>query len=113
MTDIAARPETDWEPFRCEVTPEREAVRVKPVGELDIASVEELSRPLRELCEAGFSTLLLDLSELRFIDSTGIRALLEARATAERHEVALRILPGPPAVQRAMEITGVAELLLP
>jgi anti-sigma B factor antagonist len=113
VTHLAARPDSDWQPFRCEVTPDRDIVRVKPVGELDLATVDQLATPVRELCQAGFTTLVIDLSELAFIDSTGIRALLEAQTTAERHEVALRVLPGPPVVQRALEITGVGDVLFP
>ena len=113
MTDVAATLNTDWNPFRCEVIPEGDAVRVRPVGELDIATVEEVARPVRELLEAGFVELVLDLSEVTFIDSSGIRMVLDAREGARRKGVALSLLPGPPVVQRSFELTGLAQTLFP
>ena len=46
--------EPDPEPFRVEVYPERDSVRVVPVGEVDIATVGEIDARLRELSQAGF-----------------------------------------------------------
>jgi anti-anti-sigma factor len=84
---------------------------VKPIGELDMATVEQVARPLRELRAAGFREIVLDLSELSFIDSSGIRMLLGARDASLENGIGLKLLPGPPAVQRAFEVTGLLQLL--
>jgi anti-anti-sigma factor len=113
VIDVTAAASFEWEPFRCEVIPDREAVRVKPVGELDLATAEDVALPVRELIESGFRSVVLDLSEVTFIDSSGIRMVLEARDAAERGDVALQLVPGPPAVQRAFELTGLTQILFP
>jgi anti-anti-sigma factor len=113
VADVIAPSNTDWEPFRCDVIPDRDAVRVKPVGELDMATVEQVARPLRELRAAGFREIVLDLSEVSFIDSSGIRMILEAREASLGQGVGLKLLPGPPAVQRAFELTALTRLLFP
>ena len=104
-------PEPLPEPFRCDVEPMRGWIRVQPHGELDLASVEQLDSKLRELRETGFDQIELDLSSLTFIDSTGLRLVLAWDGVAERDGMRLRLLPGPPAVQRVFEVTGVAERL--
>jgi anti-anti-sigma factor len=49
---------------------------------LDIASAPELDRVLEGLASDG--DVLLDLDEVRFMDSTGLAALVRAKQTAER-----------------------------
>jgi anti-anti-sigma factor len=48
---------------------------------------------------------------LTFIDSTGLRLVLEWDSVARRDGLRLRLRPGPPAVQRVFEVTGVIERL--
>jgi hypothetical protein len=48
------------EPFRCEVMPERDAVKVRPVGELDMDTAPVLDAQMRELRDSGFRRLVLD-----------------------------------------------------
>ena len=74
-------------------------------GELDLTSVPEFERELREAEATNPSHLVLDLSGLDFMDSTGLRALLQARerAKADGHELTLR--RGPRQVQRVLELT--------
>jgi anti-anti-sigma factor len=59
------------EPFRCEVHPARDAVQVRPVGELDLATVPIVDAELADLWAVGFSSLVLDLREVCFLDSNG------------------------------------------
>jgi anti-sigma B factor antagonist len=108
---VAVGRNVDWQPFRCEVLPERDAVRVRPVGEIDLATSDEVAAALDEMREAGFRRVVLDLSEVTFVDSSGIRAIVEARRAADRDRVALVVVPGPPAVQRVFTLTGVADLV--
>jgi anti-anti-sigma factor len=99
------------EPFRCDVEPMRGWIRVRPHGELDLSSVDRLDGTLRELREAGFDQLELDLSALTFMDSTGLRLVLGWDGEARRDGMSLVLRPGPPAVQRVFELTGVADRL--
>ena len=101
----------EFEPFRVDVEPERESVRVAPIGELDIATVEKLRAEVDRLRETGFTDLVLDLRVVRFLDSTGLRLVLEldAAARAESHE--LLVIRGSDTVHRIFEVTQVAERL--
>jgi anti-anti-sigma factor len=55
--------------------------------------------------------LLLDLRDVQFIDSTGIRLLLQARAQAERARAAFTVVAGPPAVMRVLRLVGLDDQL--
>ena len=99
------------EPFSCEVRPERGAARVLALGSLDVIAAPVLEAQLRELRDAGVLRLIVDLSGLRFMDSTGLRLLLAWDADAHREGYAIEVVPGPPAVQRVFELTGTSSLL--
>jgi len=94
--------------FGCEVQPERDGVRVLPRGELDAASGPALERQIGELRDAGFRRLILDLSQLDFMDSTGLRLILKWDAEARQDGFSIVLVPGPPTVQRVFEVTGTA-----
>jgi anti-sigma B factor antagonist len=98
----------EFEPFRCEVDPDRASVIVRPVGELDLATAPIVDAQLSELVAAGFGSVVLDLRKLRFLDSTGLALLLSWDAKARADGFGLRVLPGPPAVQRVFEVAGVS-----
>ncbi len=93
-------------PFRVEVHDGEDPVRVAPVGELDLATGGELEARLSELLEAGVRDVVLDLRELRFIDSAGIRLILVADKAARAEGRGFAVISGPPVVQRVLEISG-------
>jgi anti-anti-sigma factor len=89
--------------FDLTLTRENGACRVALRGELDLGTAAQLEQAL---AEAG-DDVLLDLRGLTFMDSTGVRVLLEA---AERG--GLRILPPREGGARVtIEETGIAPLL--
>jgi len=88
-------------------TEERDGVAVvRVMGELDLAEVEPLQAEFDRLCANGLSKLTVDLSELDFVDSTGLHVLLRLGARCARQQLALQLVPGPPGVQRLFLITG-------
>ena len=93
----------------CEVVPERDAVRVCPIGSLDMATAPVLEQQLEELREAGFRQLIVDLGRLSFMDSTGLRIALKWHEAAQRDGFEIGFAPGPPVVQRVFELTGMSE----
>jgi anti-anti-sigma factor len=113
VSEVATATEFEWREFRCEVVPERETIRVRLVGELDLATAGQVAAAVAELRAAGFASLVLDLSELTFLDSSGIRVIVEAQQAAERDRVSFTVVPGPRSVQRALTLAGVADLLFP
>ncbi len=78
-------------------------------GELDLTSVPQFERELRDAEAANPARLVIDLSGLDFMDSTGLGALLQARERAkDDHELSLR--RGPRQVQRVLELTKTLEV---
>jgi anti-sigma B factor antagonist len=75
-------------------------------GELDLASAPELHHTLHRLCGNGTTSIELDLSDVSFIDSTGIRTLLEAQSLCGQHGCSFRIAQTSTAVERLLQLTG-------
>jgi anti-anti-sigma factor len=84
---------------------------VRLQGELDLASAETAARELERVQASEPVPLTLDLRNLTFIDSTGIRLVLDVdrRAREAGHE--LRLIRGPEQVQRIFELTGLTHRL--
>jgi anti-sigma B factor antagonist len=93
----------------CEVVPERDAVRVRPVGSLDVATAPVLERQLEDLRKAGLRRLIVDLGGLSFMDSTGLRLALRWHAAAQSDGFEIGFVPGSPDVQRVFELTGMSD----
>jgi anti-anti-sigma factor len=110
MGGIAMQQE-DLSPFRIDVEPLRDAVRVCPFGELDRATVDELREQVEALIAAGFERLVLDLSELTFFDSTGIHLVLELVHGSRCDGWQLAVVDGTAPVRRAFEVTGLREVI--
>jgi anti-anti-sigma factor len=94
------------EGLACETFRDGEATRVRVSGALDLATVPILEAELAALHEAGVRCLILDLSELAFMDSTGLRCILQQDAEARRDGFEFSLVAGPPAVQRVFDVTG-------
>ncbi|HEV7163504.1 MAG TPA: STAS domain-containing protein [Solirubrobacteraceae bacterium] len=80
-------------------------------GELDIASVPSLEAAVARVPAESTSALTLDLSGLLFIDSTGLAAIVLAGKLCERSGYEFVLVPGPSAVQRLFELTGLIDVL--
>ena len=74
-------------------------------GELDIASTPELERTLRE-SQFQMRLVVLDLRELMFMDSCGVREIVNAGIGAREAGRQLVVLRGPPNVHRMFSLTG-------
>ena len=101
----------DVDGLRIDVAPDRDVVHVAPVGEIDLATVGRLDEQLRELREAGFRRLVLDLRDVGFMDSTGLRLILTLDALAREDGTDFGLVGGPPPVQRVFEISGTLDRL--
>ena len=99
------------EPFTCRVTPERDHVIVEPRGELDMATVGSVEQELKRLHESGFRAIVLDLSGLTFMDSSGLHLVIRWAQESSRDGFVFELEPGPPQVQRLFELTAVIDEL--
>ncbi|HMJ04186.1 MAG TPA: STAS domain-containing protein [Conexibacter sp.] len=93
--------------FRVDVQPERERVRVIPHGELDLGSVTQLETQIEELRSRGFATIVLDLRQLTFMDSTGLRLLLRFDAESRSNGLHFAIIDCEGPVRRLLELTRI------
>jgi anti-anti-sigma factor len=96
-------------PLRIESRREGDAVVVALNGELDLASAPDLERELREAESGHPSRVVIDLSGLGFMDSTGLQALLRTRERADAGTYQLALRRGPHQVQRVFELTKTAD----
>ena len=84
--------------------------RLIPTGELDIATTPILERAFEAVYDGDAAMIVVDLTELSFMDSTGIGALIRMNDACEAAD-RLRIVNGSPAVVRVLDITGVRRQL--
>jgi anti-anti-sigma factor len=110
MSEPSFSDPSGFEPLRSEVQP-GDTVYVTPVGEMDISTVGIVDDELSELMRSGFRNLVLDLRKLSFMDSSGLRLLLQWDAYARRDGITFAVIQGPPVVQRVFELTGLLDKL--
>ncbi len=82
-------------------------------GELDIASAVALHGAVARVRATGAATsaITLDLSGLIFIDSTGLAEIILTGQLCEKDGYEFALIPGPRAVQRLFELTGLIDAL--
>ena len=80
-------------------------------GELDLASAGQVADHLASLDERAIQRIVIDLDGLAFIDSTGLRTLIEADARTRERGVELWLCPGDESIQRVFELTGALDVL--
>jgi anti-sigma B factor antagonist len=83
---------------------------VRLSGEMDIACEEYFERSMQPLERAG-SWVVLDLSGLTFMDSTGLRLILRAWDHSRRDGFQLAVLPGTGPARRLLEVAGLHRVL--
>jgi anti-anti-sigma factor len=82
-----------------------DAVVVVPRGEIDLATIDLVQNELDQACDEALR-VILDLRAVTFIDSAGIRLVVEYdRALAER-DGELAVVRGPHEVQRVFSLVG-------
>lgn len=96
--------EPPYQPVMTEAA-ESGGLRVRVSGEVDIASVDAMISELRA-AEAGDATsIVLDLSAVSFLDSTGISAIVRSALRSRANGNRLRLVTSP-AVDRVIDLCG-------
>ena len=80
-------------------------------GEFDLAGVTRFDDAIAAVEAAAPHAIVVDLSGLQFMDSSGLRSLVTADDRARKANRRLAIVPGPPPVRRVFEITQLDERL--
>jgi anti-sigma B factor antagonist len=80
-------------------------------GDLDIVTSDDVKRELVGLVDAGHTELALDLSDVGFVDSSGLGVLVAVHRHAEAKGGEFVVRSAPPQVRRLFEITRLGDLL--
>jgi len=94
-------------PLQITTQADEDSLTIGLSGDLDVTSAELVETVIRE--SQGRRRIAIDLSEVTFIDSTGLMVLLEAK---KRNKGQLSVGPSKhESVTRLLELTGTSELL--
>ena len=99
-----------YRPFSISVERRGGAAAIVVAGDLDLATADMLEREVGQQRANGVTRLVIDLGDVDFIDSTGLRILLTLRNDAKRHSHALTLVPPAPTARRLFTITGTRAL---
>jgi anti-sigma B factor antagonist len=80
--------------------------QVRLAGEVDISGARALQQSLEGLVQEGHTRLLIDLTDVTFIDSTGIGVLLHTVRVLRRKRGRLAVLCPDPTMRGLFELVG-------
>jgi anti-anti-sigma factor len=97
-------------PFGVEAEEADGALRLRFSGELDYAASDDARAALERACARG-GRIEVDLGEVTFLDSSGLRALVVARRAADRDGCSLVLVGASPRARQVLDLTGTYEWL--
>ena len=83
---------------------------VRLLGELDMSTAPQLREELSRLADGGVTVVTLDLSDLAFIDSTGLTTLITGLKRFRQEGGDMTLRSPTPATRKVLEITGLTEV---
>jgi anti-anti-sigma factor len=88
----------------------RRTALVRLSGEFDLSELQAFRETVTVgPVQDGYS-VVLDLSEITFLDSSGLRAILEARHAALAHGATLVLVRPSDAVAKVLDLTGLTDV---
>ena len=99
--------DSDIEPFGVEISQWGSTVTVAVTGDLDMTTLPQLEAALGAVKPPR--RLVLDLRDLAFMDSGGIRALMRLAGRSRSEGWSMAITCGPGGVKRLLDVCGVSE----
>lgn len=99
------------EHLRIDVRSEPDRIVLGLHGELDLLGAPLLQKELEKVEADAAGIVVLDLQDLQFVDSAGLRVILAAHERSHQHGQELALTPGSEQVQRLFTIAGVNEHL--
>ncbi len=82
---------------------------VRVAGEVDIQTSPALGDQLQSVVDQGHASVLVDLGEVTFLDSTGLSALIGGLRRCQAAGGELRLVSPRPNVRKVLEITGLTD----
>lgn len=86
-----------------------DTAEVRAEGSVDVASRDRLTDAVRAALADGVTTVVVDLSGVTFMDSTGIGALVESAGAVDDAEGSFSISSPSRPVARLLEVAGLSE----
>ena len=80
-------------------------------GEVDIGTATQLTAAIDAAIRESVGAFVVDLSDVEFLDSSGVHVLVRARAVLGREERELVVVCPPGPARRIFELAGIADLL--
>lgn len=80
-------------------------------GELDLSGVATFEAAARRLCDLGAREILVDITRIDFIDSTGLRAILTVKSACEERSCRFSMTHGAGQAEGVFELTRLMERL--
>jgi anti-anti-sigma factor len=111
VTAVKRRPEFGPGGLAIVLKEHRATTTIVLVGEWDLAQQRATRETIHAALDRSPESVVLDLSRVSFIDSSGLHVLVELHKRAESEHVRLAIVPGPQPVQRLFEICGLLGVL--
>lgn len=85
--------------------PQEGRTLVTLAGELDVSTTPKVETAIRQVEEQGAPLMIIDLRGVTFLDSSGLRLILEADSRSRRDGRRVLVVPGPAEVQRVFRVT--------
>jgi anti-sigma B factor antagonist len=97
--------------FKVEFADSAETCLIRLRGELDLDSAPVLDGEIDRVIAAAARPITIDLADLEFIDSTGLRCLLRAQRLSESNGVPMELLSPTGQVDLVLRLTGLRKVL--
>jgi anti-sigma B factor antagonist len=98
--------------FSVDSVAEGERLTVRVAGDIDLSTADKLAEALEEAVSRS-REVRVDLTQVTFLDSTGIRALVQGYRAAQTRGSAFYVVGAQQWVAKVLEVTGVGPLLAP
>lgn len=89
----------------------QDATVVEVSGELDVFTAPDFEQALQELISAGDTQLVLDLTNVEFLDSTGLGVIVKALKWAREAGGSLRVVATEERIVKVFRITGLDDVM--
>lgn len=80
---------------------------ISVTGDVDLAAAPAVDRAIDEAVRAPAEAVFVDLTQVTFLDSSGISTLLRGRRLADEHHIAYQVAGAHGLVLTVLEVTGV------
>ena len=97
------------DPFEVDLESRDDELWVLPRGDLDLAAAPELRESLSLALRSDAPAIVIDLRGLDFLDSTGLKALVELHAGPEGHRVTF--VRGNEMIEQVLQISNLEDEL--